>query len=74
MSTKNSIRSVCGALAAAMAAVSCDSSTSPGFGDGADLSRAAAHAYGAWTPAVSIVSDISGPLMAARDVGPRGPR
>jgi hypothetical protein len=54
MSTKNSIRSVCGALAAAMAAVSCDSTTSPGFGDGADLSRATAHAYGAWTPAVSI--------------------
>ena len=54
MLTRNAIRSLCGALAAALVAVSCESTTPLGFGDGADLSRAAAHAYGAWTPAVSI--------------------
>src|SRR3569832_297236 len=54
MLTRNTIRSLCGALAAALAAVSCDSTTPLALDDGAALSRAKAHPYGAWTPAVSI--------------------
>lgn len=58
MFTRNMIRSVCCALAAAAAGVSCDSAgvapVAPLPVDGADQSRAEAHAYGAWTPAVSI--------------------
>ena len=54
MLTRNAIRSLCGALAATLAAVSCDSTTPLAVGDGTDLSRAKAHPYGAWTPAVSI--------------------
>ena len=54
MLTRNAIRSLCGALAAGLAAVSCESTTPLGFGDGATLSRAEARPYGAWTPAVSI--------------------
>lgn len=58
MLTSATIRSACCALAAALAAVSCDSSGATPAGlasvDGADLSRADALAYGAWTPAVSI--------------------
>lgn len=53
MFTRSTIRSLCGALAAAAAGVSCDSTTPLAVG-GADLSRAEAHAYGAWVPAVSI--------------------
>jgi hypothetical protein len=58
MFTSNTVRSVCCALAAALAAVSCDSAgvvrVAPPAGDAGELSRAEAHAYGAWTPSVSI--------------------
>ena len=54
MLTRNTIRSLCGVLAAALAGVSCDSATPLAVDGGADLSRAQAHPYGAWTPAVSI--------------------
>src|SRR5690349_9427182 len=58
MFTSTTIRSACCLLAAALAAVSCDSAgvtpVTPLTGDVADLSRADAHAYGGWTPAVSI--------------------
>lgn len=53
MLKRSTIRSLCGTLAAAVAGVSCDSTTPLAVG-GADLSRAEAHAYGAWVPAVSI--------------------
>ena len=58
MFTSNTIRSACCALAVALGVVSCDSAgvtpVAPIADDGADLSRAEAHAYGAWTLAVSI--------------------
>jgi len=54
MLTRTTIRSLCGALAAVLAGVSCDSTTPLVVDGGADLSRATAHPYGAWTPAVSI--------------------
>jgi WD40-like Beta Propeller Repeat len=54
----NTIRSVFCALAAGLAAVSCDTArvtpTGPAAVDGADLSRAGALTFGAWSPAVSI--------------------
>jgi hypothetical protein len=54
MFTRNAKRSLCGALAAVLAGVSCDATTTPLTVDGTDLSRAKAHAYGAWVTAVSI--------------------
>jgi hypothetical protein len=56
MFTKNRIRSLCCTVAAAVSGVSCDSAvvTPPLAADGANLSRAEAHGYGAWVPAVSI--------------------
>jgi len=54
MFTRNATRSLCAALAATLA-VSCESTpVTPLAGDGADLSRAGAHAYGPWSLAVSI--------------------
>ena len=58
MFTSNTVRSVCCALAAALAGVSCDSAgvtrVAPLTGDAAGLARADGQAYGAWTPSVSI--------------------
>jgi hypothetical protein len=53
---RNATRSLYTALAAALAAISCDSGVvDPAIvTDGPNLSRSAAHAFGAWSPAVSI--------------------
>jgi hypothetical protein len=57
-STRRSYRPLCGALAAALAAVSCDSNgltpVAPSAAGESSPSRADAHAYGPWTLAVSI--------------------
>jgi len=58
MFTRNTGRSLCWTLAAALSAASCDSAvvTPPASpaGDDANLSRAGGREYGAWVPAVSI--------------------
>ena len=56
MLTKNTTRSLCITLVAASAAISCDSAVvGPTVtANGANLSRATAHAYGPWSTAVSV--------------------
>jgi WD40-like Beta Propeller Repeat len=55
MFTRNTIRSLSGVAAVALVVAGCDSAVSPHqTADGANLSRAEAHAYDAWTLAVSI--------------------
>lgn len=55
--TRSSFRPTCCLMVLALAAAACDSAAgplSPSAGDDADLSRAIAHAYSAWSPSVSI--------------------
>ena len=55
MFTRNTIRSLSGVAAVALAVAGCDSAVSPRqTPEGVNLSRADAHAYDAWTLAVSI--------------------
>ena len=56
MSTRITTRSLCFTLMAAVAAVSCDSAVvaPTGTANGANLSRATAHAYGPWSTEVSV--------------------